>query len=57
MKTPAGKTGCAPCPVTTPQAPKAFKDRNLVGVSPRTQQFEPTPAAPIAQRKRMAGGG
>ncbi len=34
-----------------------FKDRNLMGVSPLKEQFEPTDATPINQHKRMAGAG
>ena len=32
-------------------------DRNLAGVNPLKEQFEPTPAEPIRQRARMAGAG
>jgi hypothetical protein len=32
-------------------------DRNLKAISPKKEQFEPTPSVPIAQHKRMAGTG
>ena len=32
-----------------------FIDRNLMGVNPLREQFEPTPSQPIRQRARMAG--
>lgn len=37
-------------------AAKNFKDRNLMGVSPLRQQFEPTDAMPVKQHFKMAGG-
>jgi hypothetical protein len=39
----------------TPKAPMQFKDRNLMGVNPMKEQFEPTEAEPVRQRARMAG--
>jgi len=33
----------------------SFNDHSLAKVSPLTQQFEPTEASPIKQKKRMAG--
>lgn len=41
------------CPVG--EAREKYRDRNLVGVSPLKQQFEPTPAEAVNQHKRMAG--
>jgi hypothetical protein len=41
----------------TPAAPTGYQDRNLAAVNPLKEQFEPTPASPIPQHKRMAGGG
>lgn len=32
-----------------------FVDRNLMGVNPAKQQFEPTDAEPVNQHKKMAG--
>jgi hypothetical protein len=32
-----------------------YTDRNLIGVSPLSEQFEPTDASPIKTRRRMAG--
>jgi small ligand-binding sensory domain FIST len=32
-----------------------FVDRNLMGVNPSKEQFEPTDANPVRQHKRMAG--
>lgn len=32
-----------------------FVDRDLLHTNPRTEQFEPTPAEPVRQHKRMAG--
>lgn len=34
---------------------QCYVDRNLMGVSPLKEQFEPTPAEPVRQRARMAG--
>lgn len=34
----------------------AFNDRNLMGVSPLKEQFEPTDAQPVRQHYKMAGG-
>ncbi len=33
-----------------------FVSRDLRGVSPKKQQFEPTPAEPVRQHFKMAGG-
>lgn len=33
-----------------------FRDRNLVAVNPAREQFEPTPAEPVRQHYKMAGG-
>ena len=33
-----------------------FVDRNLLGVSPNKEQFEPTDAEPVPQRYKMGGG-
>lgn len=33
-----------------------FVDRNLMGVNPLKEQFEPTDAQPVPQRYKMAGG-
>lgn len=33
-----------------------FVSRNLVGVNPKKEQFEPTGAEPVRQRFKMAGG-
>jgi hypothetical protein len=33
-----------------------FVDRNLVGVSPLKEQFEPAGSEPVRQRFKMAGG-
>jgi len=40
---------------TTPKAGTQFKDRQLMGVSPTKEQFEPTDAEPVRQHHRMAG--
>lgn len=42
---------------TSCPSPQKCVDRKLAGVNPRKEQFEPTPAAPIRQHVRMAGGG
>jgi hypothetical protein len=47
---------------SNPSASKAksgsgsVKDRNLAAVNPLKQQFEPTPASPVRQHYKMAGG-
>ena len=41
--------------VVTPKAPSSFKDRNLMGVNPLKEQFEPTTGEAIRQHHRMAG--
>ncbi len=43
--------------VKTPAAGTKIVDRNLMGVNPTKEQFEPTDASPIPQRFKMAGGG
>lgn len=42
---------------SSPSSVKGGKlvDRNLLGVNPKKEQFEPTPAAPMNQHKKMAG--
>lgn len=47
-------TNAKPAPAAA--TPTAFHDRNLAATSPAKEQFEPTPAAPVRQRYRMAGG-
>ena len=42
---------------TTPAAKTELQDRNLLGVNPLKEQFEPTDAAPVRQKHRMAGAG
>lgn len=54
-KSKAGGPGKA-C-LCTPPAPQNLKDRNLIGVNPLKEQFEPTEAMPMRQRARMAGAG
>lgn len=41
---------------STPSAPQGVKNRDLRGVSPQKEQFEPTPAMPVRQHFKMAGG-
>ena len=36
--------------------PMKFVPRNLMGVNPLKEQFEPTAAEPVPQRYKMAGG-
>ena len=36
--------------------PGKFNARNLAAVNPKSEQFEPTPAEPVRQRYKMAGG-
>lgn len=36
--------------------PTTFKDRNLMGVDPLKEQFEPTESSPVRQHYKMAGG-
>lgn len=33
-----------------------FKNRSLMGVNPKSQQFEPSGPEPVRQRFKMAGG-
>ncbi len=37
------------------EARETYKDRNLMATNPKKEQFEPTPAEPVNQHKRMAG--
>lgn len=50
----------APAPKGSAPQPAAmtgkFKDRNLMGTNPLKEQFEPTPAEPVRQHYKMAGG-
>lgn len=48
---PKTEKGCGP----TPAPDMKFQDRQLMGVNPMREQFEPTEAAPIRQRHRMGG--
>ena len=48
-----GRLGCE---ISTPKLKSSFTDRDLCKVSPLREQFEPTDAEPVSQRKRMAGG-
>lgn len=50
-----GSTKHAPV-INHREAPSKIKERNLMGVSPLKQQFEPTESNPIRQHHRMAGG-
>lgn len=49
-------------PANAPRMPKGndeggkFNDRKLLGVNPKKEQFEPTPAEPVRQHFKMAGG-
>ena len=36
--------------------PAKFQDRKLLSVNPKKEQFAPTPAEPVRQRYKMAGG-
>ena len=36
--------------------PGKYVSRDLRAVNPKTTQFEPTPAEPVRQRYKMAGG-
>lgn len=36
--------------------PNTFMDRNLMATNPMKEQFEPTPAEPVRQHAKMAGG-
>lgn len=40
----------------TPAKTPMYNDRNLMGVNPTKEQFEPTDASPIRQRNKMGGG-
>jgi len=49
----------APAPKAKAQAPAKtgkFNDRNLMGVSPLKEQFEPSGSEPVRQHYKMAGG-
>jgi len=48
--------GYASKPVKTGPTPTKFHNRNLVGVSPNNQQFEPVPGTEVPQRYKMGGG-
>lgn len=37
------------------KTPMTYKDRNLMGMNPMKEQFEPTDAEPVRQHHRMAG--
>lgn len=52
MSKPAKSTGESPKPA---QGCK-FKDRNLMNVNPKNQQFEPSGSEAVRQRFKMAGG-
>lgn len=41
--------------VVTTKSPVGFVDRQLIGVSPLKEQFEPSGAQPIRQHHKMAG--
>jgi hypothetical protein len=55
------KQRSTPTPARAPKMPQGndeggrFVDRNLAGVNPTKQQFEPTEAEPVRQHARMAG--
>jgi hypothetical protein len=36
--------------------PGKFVSRNLMAVNPKREQFEPTPAEPVRQHYKLAGG-
>lgn len=57
MSLPSGSVpfGKAVQPVSAPKVGLSCADRNLSGVSPLAEQFEPTPAQPITQHRRMGG--
>lgn len=38
-----------------PAKSEKYADRNLAAISPKKQQFEPTPADPVRQHAKMAG--
>jgi hypothetical protein len=40
---------------TPAKTPMQYKDRQLMGVNPMKEQFEPTEAEPVRQHHRMAG--
>lgn len=37
-------------------SPSAYKPHDLAKINPLKQQFEPTPACPVPQHYKMAGG-
>ena len=49
------KTSCWPQPAREAKTPSNFTNRELKGVNPLKEQFEPTEAIPVRQRQRMAG--
>lgn len=56
LSNPSGRRQVPGHEFSTPAAP-ALSDRNLLGTSPTSQQFEPTEAMPMRQKHRMAGAG
>ena len=48
------KSSAKPAPAAA--TPTKFQDRDLCSTNPMQQQFEPTPAMPVPQRYKMAGG-
>ncbi len=55
-----GKSSAARTPATGSRTSSSsgskFVDRNLMGVSPMKEQFEPTDSQPVPQRYKMGGG-
>lgn len=43
-------------PSTPHKTSKKLQERNLLATDPKKEQFAPTPAEPVRQRYRMAGG-
>ena len=52
MSKPVKSTGESPKPAQSCQ----FKNRSLMGVNPKNQQYEPSGSEPVRQRFKMAGG-
>ena len=52
-----GRCGVGQHQISTPAATTKLKDRNLMGVNPLKEQFEPTAAMPMRQKHRMGGAG
>ncbi len=50
-----GSKGHGAKPDTRSKQSSSLGTRNLMDVNPNKEQFEPTDANPISQRKRMAG--